>query len=223
LFNVQHADCVFSYGGKISEIILKLGVKKEKIIEIPAGIETSWINENIKPIEEKRKFVFVGRFERRKGVEELNKALLEIIHSAEMEMHFIGPIPKSKQIAADNVFYHGSVNDSERMKSLLRACDILICPSHSEGMPNVILEAMASGLAVIATDVGAVNLMVSKENGWLIGSTETELIRSAITNVLNIPANDLTRMKQSSVSIVKEKYFWDKIIVNTIEAIVKLI
>ena len=223
LFNVQHADCVFSYGGKISGIILKLGVKKEKIIEIPTGIETNWINANMKPIEKKRKFVFVGRYERRKGVEELNKALRKILGSAEMEIHFIGPIPKSKQILSDKIFYHGSVNDADRIKSLLRSCDILICPSYSEGMPNVILEAMASGQAVIATDVGAVNLLVSKENGWLIKSPGAEVILEAIVEAMKIPANDLMMKKQASVKIVKEKYLWDTIIVNTIDAITKRI
>ncbi|MBK7816242.1 MAG: glycosyltransferase [Sphingobacteriaceae bacterium] len=40
----------------------------------------------------------------------------------------------------------------------MRACDVLICPSFSEGFPNVILEAMSNGLAVAATNVGAVEL-----------------------------------------------------------------
>ena len=48
------------------------------------------------------------------------------------------------------------------------SCDILLCPSYSEGMPNVILEAMSRGLAIIATNVGAIRLLVSEDNGVLL-------------------------------------------------------
>ena len=47
-------------------------------------------------------------------------------------------------------------------------CDVLICPSYSEGMPNVILEGMSRGLAIIATDVGATDQLVDDTNGKLI-------------------------------------------------------
>jgi len=223
LFNVNNADRVFSYGGKITEILLILGVGKEKIIESPTGIEPSWINLNTKPVEKKRKFVFVGRYERRKGVEELNKALRQIISSSDMEMHFIGPIPKSKQILSANIFYHGSVTDSENMKTLLRSCDILVCPSYSEGMPNVILEAMASGLAIIATDVGAVSLMVTPKNGWLLSDVRFKTIISAFDNACTIDIRLLESMKLNSVQTVKEKFLWENIIHKSIEDISKII
>ena len=54
-------------------------------------------------------------------------------------------------------------------------CDILICPSYSEGMPNVILEGMSRGLAIITTDVGANELLVSNENGKLIKFSSREI------------------------------------------------
>ena len=94
------------------------------------------------------KFVFVGRNERRKGIEELNAAIrqLKTEKLPPYEIHFIGPIPREHQLTGDHIFYHGEIRDTQKIKELLRASDILICPSHSEGMPNVILEGMASGL-----------------------------------------------------------------------------
>lgn len=223
LFNIENADYVFSYGGKISDIILKLGVEKNNIIETRTGIEQNWINANIRLVEKKRKFVFIGRYERRKGIEELNQALKDLIHTPDFEMHFIGPIPKLKQIVSDIIFYHGSVSDADTMKMLLRSCDLLICPSYSEGMPNVILEAMASGLAIIATDVGAVNLMVSRENGRILSSPDSKHIMDAMSEMINIHEKDLMLMKEASVKSVKEKYLWDEVALDTINAIKKCV
>ena len=219
LFNVQNADCVFSYGGKISEIILKLGVKKEKIIEISTGIEMNWIVDKIKTLGQKRKFVFVGRYERRKGIEELNRALKELIKKYDFEFHFIGNIPPKRKLFSDKIIYHDMVADSEQLKKLLEGFDILVCPSHSEGMPNVILEAMALGLAVIATDVGAVNLMVSSNTGWLINTGKKSELKKAMINAIHLPAHDINELKEKSQTHIRQNFLMDQIITKLIKHI----
>lgn len=222
LFNINQSDHVFSYGGKITEIILGLGIDRKRIIEIPAGIEEDWLVNEVKVPEKVRKFVFVGRYERRKGVEELSAALKKLIVDQEMEFHFIGFIPENKKIISEKVIYHGVVTDSDKMKSLLRSCDVLVCPSYSEGMPNVILEAMASGLAIIATDVGAVNLMVSGSNGWLISSMANEVLDSVLLKAIRISENDLLLMKTRSLEIVKKEFVWSKLITDLIQKLALL-
>ena len=69
------------------------------------------------------------------------------------------------------------------------SCDILICPSYSEGMPNVILEAMSRGLAIIATNVGAIRLLVSEDNGVLLQECKPNLIFDAINNFISMDKN----------------------------------
>jgi glycosyltransferase involved in cell wall biosynthesis len=61
-----------------------------------------------------------------------------------------------------------------------------MCPSYSEGMPNVILEAMTRGLAIMATDVGAIRLLVSKNNGILLKNCNEILILNAISEFLSM-------------------------------------
>lgn len=220
LYNNKNADYVFSYGGKITDIIKGLNIPSSHIIEIPTGIENSWLASKESLNENKAiKFLFVGRFERRKGVEELNKAILSVKENTNFEFHFIGPIPESNKLKLNHVFYHGSITDAEIMKKKVKEMDVLVCPSHSEGMPNVIMESMASGLAVIATDVGAVRLMVDNENGVLIENSDPSVIASAMKKMIGLAPKDLMQMKLKSIEKVKSQFLWEHIIDDTIQKI----
>src|SRR5690606_1577459 len=71
---------------------------------------------------------------------------------------------------------------------ILNEADILILPSYREGCPNVILEAMASKTAIIASNVGAIpDLIKSGENGFLINSGDADAIAKYITEYLKDP------------------------------------
>lgn len=205
------ADVVFSYGGKITDIITSIGVPENKIIEIPSGVEKNILAENIISTSSKVKFLFLGRYERRKGIEELNKALGEIKNN-NFEFHFIGPIPNDKKINSDKIIYHGEIRDKAELNAKIKNCDVLVCPSWSEGMPNVILEAMANGLSVIATDVGANNILVNAETGWLIKKCAKNLIAEAIIEVLGKKTIEIDLKKQKALEHIKKNFIWEKLI-----------
>ena len=211
----QKADYVYSYGGKITEIILDLNVDKNKILEIPSAINKSWLYDKKLNISKSIKFLFVGRFERRKGIEEINKAILNLpINNLNIEFHFVGSIPAKNQIKRNDfkIIYYGEIIDEESKKKIYDKCDILMCPSYSEGMPNVILEAMSRGLAIMATDVGAVRLLVSKENGILLNNSNEILIRKAISKIILMDKKLILNMKENSIKIIKENFLWQNII-----------
>ncbi|HKK17703.1 MAG TPA: glycosyltransferase family 4 protein, partial [Opitutales bacterium] len=137
----KEADFVFSFGGQIRKIVRGLGVPEQRILSARNGIEPEWLLE--KPLEsdaQKRRFLFVGRYERRKGVEAIHAAI-EKIPVSRTEFRFIGPIPPKKRLKRSDVCYDGLVRDSVQLRSIYDTCDILLCPSYSEGMPTVILEA----------------------------------------------------------------------------------
>ena len=218
-FITQSSDYIFSYGGKITEIIESMGVSQEKIIEIPTGIESDWIREKEIQISSIKKFIFIGRYERRKGIEELTEILRKFKFKDSGEFHFIGDIPSSHQVRNRNVIYHGRITDTTKIKKLLQNSDYLICPSFSEGMPNVIMEGMASGCAIIATDVGAVSQQVSSENGWIIKPNRKDELLRAIHNAIEQNEDELFKMKKNSIKKVNELFLWDKIADKTIESI----
>ena len=218
-WNTKHADYVYSYGGKITTIIENLGVSKEFIKEIPSAIDPSWLNQNIKT-SQSLKFLFVGRNERRKGIKEINNAIeLVLKNNLDAEFHFMGPVEKRFNTSRSNVsiFYHGIIIGEKKKKEIYDSCDVLLCPSYSEGMPNVILEAMSRGLAIIATNVGAIRLLVSENNGALLKECKTNLIFDAINKFILMDYNKLTDMKTASVEKIKEEFLWNNVIEKYIE------
>jgi len=215
----READVVFSYGGKITEIIKSIGVNQDRIIEIPSGVEESIVVNSIQPTTQKIKFVYLGRYERRKGIEELNKALTGFNGNVNFECHFIGDIPAEKQLRLSFIKYHGEVRDKSVLNSLLRACDVLVCPSWSEGMPNVILEAMANGLTVLATDVGATNTLVNDSTGFLISNSSVKELKASLNKISTISSSELDKKKQAALNLIKSKFTWEHLICELINKI----
>tara|TARA_R110002033_G_C3896269_1_gene239483 strand:+ start:9778 stop:10920 length:1143 start_codon:yes stop_codon:yes gene_type:complete len=224
LYHMRKADKLFSYGGKISEIIKDKGYGS-KIVEIPTGIGADWLREIDELTENKNvvRFIFVGRAERRKGIKEINEVLNKIKDFTSFEFHFVGPIEESEQIRNANITYHGAIYDANTLRSILDKMDILVCPSYSEGMPNVIMEGMARGCAIIATDVGAVNAMVNVDNGWLIEKDIAKELELAIVKAVNISQQELLSKKIMSLKRVEANFTWEGVIKQTQNKIAKII
>ena len=165
--------------------------------------------------------MFLGRYERRKGIEELH-AVLSDWQGPEIEFVFIGPIPKEKQLDLPWVQYRGSISGSAALQAELDQGDILICPSYAEGMPTVILEAMARGLAIIATDEGATRELVDDGNGHLIPTLTIGALQSALQEMSALSDQDLNAMKVASLRRVSQ-YTWEQVSQNTVQSIEKVL
>lgn len=216
----QNADIVFSYGGKITEIILhQLKVNKNKIIELPTGIEKSLISEKISEYHHPLNFIFIGRYEKRKGIENLNTALLHLKNQKlSFVFHFIGDIPEQYKLNHSQIIYHGAINNYAHIQNILKNADVLVCPSYSEGMPNVIVEAMANGLTVIATDVGAVNILVNEQTGYLIKNNNVQTLIDILQTVIKEKQEVLQSKKNAALQHI-QNFTWEKIIDNLIDKI----
>jgi len=218
------SDYIYSYGGGITKIIKdNFKGSENKIIEIPTGIEAEWIFENNISVGKPLRFAFLGRYEKRKGITELTSALQKLNVKKHFEIHFLCPIPEQYKINSSQIKYHGVVGDAEKIKEILRSTDVFVLPSHSEGMPNVVMEAMASGCAVLASDVGAVNLMVGEDNGWLMKPRSVKEIEENLINILQASSADIEAKKRNSVKKVKDNFLWVEVIKKEIEAIMKAI
>jgi glycosyltransferase involved in cell wall biosynthesis len=75
-------------------------------------------------------------------------------------------------------------------------------------MPNVILEGMASGLAIIATDVGAVSVAVNRDNGWLVEPRDAGQLLAALREACHA---NLEPRRRNALRDVRERFLWPEI------------
>lgn len=218
---MRNADLVFSLGGKLTTIIQKAGVRKENLIEVPVGVNQRTLNNDLKnnvPV----RFLFVGRFDQIKGFDVLFPVLKDLNSKSNFEFGFIGPIPESNKLKGNNVSYYGEIKDENEVFRIMREHDVLVNPSYSEGLPIVILEAMMNGLAILATDVGAVRTVVSEENGIIIEKGSKAALGAALLKFIEMPSADLISLKRRSVEKIGDNYSWEEVAKKTFAAIQKV-
>ncbi len=212
---IKKSTISFSLGGQLTQILESKGAKLIK--ETPIGIGEEWLI-NATNHNEKMNFVFVGRNEKRKGLDLLFKAL-ESINNDKFVFHFIGIERPSHIQESNSLLFHGELRDAKKIQAIVSKCDCLVCPSIAEGMPTVILEAMAMGLAILATNTGATSLLVSNENGKLIETDNITQLVDGLNYFIQLPPDKLVLQKQSSFNKVSEKYIWPVSIQVTINAL----
>jgi len=83
---------------------------------------------------------------------------------------------------ASHVHVLGTRDD---VPKLLKAADVFVFPSRTEGLPNALLEAMAAGCAIVATDVpGCHDLVTHNETGLLVPYGDTSALADAVLRIL---------------------------------------
>jgi glycosyltransferase involved in cell wall biosynthesis len=89
---------------------------------------------------------------------------------------------KSSGINVDVIF----TGQEKDLQPFYAAADVFVLPSHSEGSPNVLLEAMAANVPIVATDVGGVpEIVENNESALLIPPNDPQAMAAAIVSILN--------------------------------------
>ena len=168
--------------------------------------------------------LYVGRLEVGKGLEDLvEAAILFIRQSPHTPYRFVivgkGPLQKKLQYDVKNLglapyFDMQGHISQERRKDLIqlyKSAAMFVQPSHHEGMSTVILEAMASGLPVIATNVGgAPEVIRDRVNGFLVPIQKPEALASAIEYLAG-DAGIREAMGRNARKTMLEKYSWEAV------------
>ena len=192
----------------------------ENIISIPNGVDTDFFcpfNENEKVEKKQLKILFVGRLVPQKGLDILLKALGLIRERLPLwNLTIIGDgqyINIYKQLSIKlnidrNINWKGWV-DLKKLPEVYRNHDIFVLPSRFEGMPSVIIQAMASGCAIISSEVyGTKELIRNGENGFIIPVENYRFLSEKILELLK--NHKLDEMQQNSIKFSK-KFSWKEI------------
>lgn len=153
---------------------------------VPFGVEAGWFNVQRLPQDDKKKWLVVSRLTSSK----LGKLFEwgDGLFNGANELHLFGPM--QEQISLPSwVHYHGSTHPAAlRNQWFPAAAGLITLSCHDEGRPQVMLEAMAAGLPVIASNLSAhCDIIRHRQTGWLVDSVDE--FREALA-MLEIPGHN---------------------------------
>lgn len=160
-----------------------------------------------------KKVLYLGWYNRGKGVYDLVDAIGHIVRRGEeIEADFYGTKeiePLRAYVRGKGlsrlVHVHGWANEQQKMEALKRTA-VLVLPSHTEGMPNVILEAMAAKTPIVATPVGGLGeILVDGYNAVIAEPANPEKLSERILICMN-DADLRSRITRNAYEDVLEKY-----------------
>jgi glycosyltransferase involved in cell wall biosynthesis len=176
----------------------------DRIRVIPNYVDTDRFRPK-RDIRPQHDLVFVGRLAPQKNLE----ALLEAIRPLNVSLLVIGggetDLWRDRyRDLQDRVTWQGSVAHRE-LPALLQSARVFVLPSHYEGHPKALLEALACGLPVIGADSpGIREVLRHKENGWL-SPANPESLRKSIRTLLSDP--DLqSRLGRAARTFAEKRY-----------------
>lgn len=188
---LKYADRIITVCAQATDEAYAYGIPHSHIIEIPNGVDI----EQFYPSPERRKdnvIAFVGRLDYMKGVHVLLKAVCMLKQKCStFYLNIIGDGPEKETLQAmavqlgisESVLFLG---ETDTIADELPQAAIFALPSLSEGLSNVILEAMACGLPVIATSVGGnPDIICDGVNGLLVEPERPEQLYNALWQLLS--------------------------------------
>jgi glycosyltransferase involved in cell wall biosynthesis len=163
-------------------------------------------------------FSFIGRVHRDKGLNELVKAFAKVSNST---LLIVGPDDENGPLDAltldliegnPRIHKMGYVQD---VRPILQASDCLVLPSYREGFPNVLLQAGAMSVPIIATNINGSNeIVVHGYNGWLVQPKNIDELCSTMLLASTCPRDILLEMGANSKNLIQEKFeqslHWDR-------------
>ena len=215
--NVERFACVSRSVADYCRDVAKLPT--QKLVVIPNGVEVERFC-NLTPMNlaelgippGRRALCFVGRLDRQKNISWLLTEARELLAATPRhDLLLVGEGPQRRKLQrqcaelglVDRVHFIGWRPDVPR---IMAACDLLILPSAWEGMPNVLLEAMASAKPVVATDVeGVRQILGSLAPQQVLPEPDGRLLRERVTAILGNPQLAL-RLGQENRLRVQHEY-----------------
>jgi glycosyltransferase involved in cell wall biosynthesis len=187
---LDNYDRVIVFSQIQRELLASMGVREKNIAVIPNGVDISKYSpgtSNVKAeFKAERLFVYQGRIAPEKNVESLLRAWKQANMDAGSKLLIVGDGPLRATLepfygAECGVIWLGFLASEERRIEILQGADVFILPSLVEGLSLSLLEAMACGLACLATDVGADGEVLEKGAGVVMN---TKTVRSQLRTLL---------------------------------------
>ena len=197
-FSVPAADLVFAQGRALFEKCAHLNPRATQSAIVASTIsEEHFHRRPAAPMHRPVRLLSVSRLERGKGIHVLLEALSQLAaHGVEIELCCVGTGPERatlESIATSrrlNVRFAGNIPFGDRLHALYRAADIFVLPTFHEGLPYVILEAMAASLPIVSSLVGGIpHALENGVDAILVAPGDAPALAQAIHRLIANPAH----------------------------------
>lgn len=225
LWEYDNADAIAVPTQFAASTFVAAGIAAEKLIVNPYGVDPDAFEPRAAPGEGPCRILFAGAVGVRKGVPDLLKAFDKMPPGA--ELHLAGPIePGMSDLVSTHdrpgLIVHGPLAFS-RLKELYRSSTVFCLPSIEEGFAQVLLQAMASGLPVVTTDVaGGAELVRAGEIGLIVPVQDPDALAAALSDLTADPER-AWEMGRQARNHIETSFRWSHYIDRAVSAYAQLV
>ena len=229
-FIINSADQVVTVSRFLHQMLETLVGREVDTRILPMGVNTAAFTRPVDraayfqkhDLADKPTILYVGKLMKVKGVSTLIQAMRQVRVACDAQLLIAGT--GGLQCALEREVQTLSLNDHirflgplphDQLADLYNACDVVVVPSivtdrgETEGMPTVILEAMAAGRPVVASDVGGISdVVVDKKNGFLVPHKDPHALADRLVRVLN---HDVSVPMRDQARKTAHQYDWQQI------------
>ena len=217
---LKHAKGVVSVSNDLAKKVIALGAERNKVRVIYNGVDASLFypidqqkcRKKLSLDQDTRVILYVGNLKASKGCLDLIDAFAMFKdENGIADLIIIGSGPceaaiqtKIEQLGLTRCVHLAGQQKHELLPTWMGAADLIVLPSHAEGVPNVLLEAMACGKPIVATNIGGIPEIVPDDCGILVEPKQVMQLAHAIKDVLEKPWNTKAIVTYAS------NYVWEK-------------
>ena len=196
---VARVDRVHAVADAVAEAVVALGADPAAVRVIRPAIDLArWTPpaDAAPPRSGPAQVVAVGRLEAAKGLDDLLAAIATLHDDGlDLALDVVGRGPHldalrlraARSGVAEQVTFHGA-QPPEEVRRIVRTADLFVSASLSEGISNGVLEAMATGVPVVSTEVGGMaEVITDGVDGWLVPAGRPVHLAAAIAGALDDP------------------------------------
>ncbi len=186
-----------------------------KVHVVRCGVDAAFLRDGPQPVPDNHRLVCVGRLCEQKGqlllLEALGRLTTERV-AFEIVLAGDGPMRPLIEQRLQQLGLEGRVRitgwlSNERVRQEVLAARALVLPSFAEGLPVVLMEALALGRPVLTTYVAGIpELVVPGHNGWLIPAGSVDALADGLRQVLEIAPDQLARLGEAGAKRVAAQH-----------------
>jgi glycosyltransferase involved in cell wall biosynthesis len=205
--SLRRAERVVTMNRNFSQELMTQGVSAAKISVLHNSIHPDWLGEineddtkalktGLKIAADEKMILTVGRLSQEKGMSDLVEAVWHLRKARpdfKAKFVIVGDGPEKANLISltarrkilNAFIFTGQLND---VRPYFAAADLYLLPSHTEGSPNALLEAMTAQLPIIATNVGGVpEIITHREHGLLVAPHHPSAMATSICELIDHP------------------------------------